>query len=587
MLIPMRQFPFRMARRHSLSLLGGALLAVGSGCQKQMSPPMNFTAFVDAYWDGFFRANPTSATYNGVHTFDATLEDMSAAHFARRVDQLKAQAAQLAQILPELSGEEKVDGLILSNAIAAELHEIETLAGWKSNPMAYAGKTGESLDLLMKRDYAPAAERLQSAIGRLRGVPALMEALRANVKNPPKEFTDLAILMADGSISFLNDTLAPWAKQAAEGNPQLWATFTAAKDAAVAALSQGHSWLEKELLPKSTGSYAIGRLNFEKKLRFEEMVELPLDDVLRIGEANLEKDYQDFVETARRIDPNKTPAQVMEQISQEHPSAEDLIPATRRTLGRIRQFLIEKKIINLPPDAAPKVEETPPFMRSGGFAFMDSPGAFETKPMDAYYYVTPVETHWDKAHQQEHLRLFNRPVLDIITIHEAFPGHFVQFLHAKQFPTKTRKLYSCGTNVEGWAHYTEQMMVEEGFGNHDPKLRLAQLSEALLRDVRYVAGIKLHTQGWTVEEATKLFMEKAFQPKAVAFEEARRGTYNPTYLYYTLGKLQLLRLREDYKKAKGNAFQLAEFHEQFVKQGGIPIRLIREILLGANSAPGL
>jgi uncharacterized protein (DUF885 family) len=216
---------------------------------------------------------------------------------------------------------------------------------------------------------------------------------------------------------------------------------------------------------------------------------------------------------------------------------------------------------------------------------MDSPGAYETKAAEAFYYVTPPEADWPAKQKEEHLRLFNRPVMNMISIHEVWPGHYFQFLYAKQFPTKTRKLISCGTDVEGWAHYAEQMMLEEGFGGDDPKIRLAQLSEALLRDCRYVVGIRLHTKGMTVEEGTRLFMEKGFAERAVAREEAMRGAYNPTYLYYTLGKLMVYKLREDYRKARGSSYSLAEFHSEFVRQGGIPIRMVRRILLPGDTAP--
>jgi hypothetical protein len=312
------------------------------------------------------------------------------------------------------------------------------------------------------------------------------------------------------------------------------------------------------------------------------MVDTPLDRLLAIGEANLEKDYKAFVETARRIDPSKSPAEVMAAISNDHPTEADLIPATRRTLGSIRQFLVDRKIIDLPSEGFPLVEETPPYARSGSFASMDSPGAYESNATEAFYYVTPPEKDWDAKHKEEHLRLYNKPVMDVITIHEVFPGHFTQFIFANQFPTKTRKLYSASSNAEGWAHYAEQMMLEEGYGNGDPRMQLAQLSEALLRDCRYVVGIKLHTQGMTVEQGAKVFVEKGFQEPANAYEESRRGAYNPTYLYYTLGKLQVYKLRQDYKQQKGQAFSLARFHSDFVRQGAIPIKLIRRILLGAD-----
>jgi len=201
--------------------------------------------------------------------------------------------------------------------------------------------------------------------------------------------------------------------------------------------------------------------------------------------------------------------------------------------------------------------------------------------------VTPTEKEWDAKHREEHLRAFNRWVMDIVTAHEAYPGHFIQFLYAKQYPTKTRKLTSCTSNVEGWAHYCEQMVVEEGYGGGDPRMRLAQLSDALLRDCRFVVGIKLHTQGLTVAEGQKFFEREGYQEPAMAYEEARRGAYDPTYLVYTLGKMQIYKLRADYRAAKGEAFKLELFHNEFVRQGGLPIKLIRHILLPGDQGPTL
>jgi uncharacterized protein (DUF885 family) len=214
---------------------------------------------------------------------------------------------------------------------------------------------------------------------------------------------------------------------------------------------------------------------------------------------------------------------------------------------------------------------------------MSTPGAYETRATEAYYYVTPVEPGWDERTKDEHLSLFSPPIMKIITLHEAFPGHYLQFLYAPEFPTKTRKLLWVASNVEGWAHYAEQMSIEEGFGAGDPRIRVAQLQEALIRDCRYVAGLRMHVHGWTVEQATQLFMEKTLHPRAVAYPEARRGAYNPTYLYYTLGKLMIYRLREDYRAAKGSAYSLEAFHNEFVRQGGLPLRIMRQILLPGDS----
>ena len=554
------------------------LLLIAGACSQR--PPV-FRGFEEQFWDKYLQANPSIATTVGVHKYDAMLEDYSAEAMQRREAELATLLDKL-QSMTGLAGDEVIDGELMRAAIRAELLDSHELQLWKRNPMMYVGTPGEAIDALMKRDFAPKVRRLEGVVSRLTEVPKIMAAMKANVSNPPKEFTELAIRMASGSVGFYKETVAAWAKDAAGGDPRLEEWFGKANKEAIAAVDDAARWLRMDLLPRSKGNYAIGAEMFAKKLKYEEMVDTPLDKLLAIGEANLEKDYQAFVETARRIDPKKTPAAVMALISSDHPTEADLIPATRQTLTRIRKFLIDRNLIDLPSDRLPKVAETPPYARSGSFASMDSPGAYETKATEAFYYVTPPEREWSASHKEEHLRLYNKPVMDIITIHEVFPGHFAQFLFANQFPTQTRKLFTASSNAEGWAHYAEQMMLEEGFGDGDPKLKLAQLSEALLRDCRYVVGIKLHTQGMTVEEGAKVFVEKGFQEPANAYEEARRGAYNPTYLYYTLGKLQIYKLRADYKEAKGKEFNLAGFHADFVRQGAIPIKLIRRILLGTD-----
>ncbi|HUS05659.1 MAG TPA: DUF885 domain-containing protein [Bryobacteraceae bacterium] len=547
-----------------------------------------FRAVVDDYFKGFFEFNPSAGTAAGLHEYDTKLENYSAESVRNRVGNLRSLLARLDAIRNEkLSAEETMDAQLIDAQIRAELLDTETIQTWRRNPMIYIALPGGSIDGLMKRSFAPAPERLRSIILRLRGVEALLGNLKDNVGEPPKEFTDLALRMAKGSVGFFRDDLALWAKQAAGNDGNLFLDFQAANRRAVAGFEDITSYLEKTLLPQSTGKYAIGSENFTNKLYYEELLDIPLNKVLQIGEANLEKDYKDFLATAKKIDPGKSPAEVMKAMSSDHPGEENLMQSAGNTLEGIRRFLVEKKIITIPSETRPVVMPTPPYARSGTFASMDTPGAYEQKAKEAFYYVTPPEKDWTPQHKEEHLRLYNKPVMDIISIHEVFPGHFVQFLYARQFPTKTRKLVSVGTNAEGWAHYSEQMMLEQGFGGGDPKIRLAQLSEALLRDCRYVAGIKLHTQGMSVEDGAKLFVQKGFQEPANAYEEARRGAYNPTYLYYTLGKLQIYKLREDYKKLKGNAFSLQQFHDEFVKQGSLPVKLIRQLLLPGDTGSTL
>ncbi len=536
-----------------------------------------FAKFVDDYFAAYFRHAPSAGTAAGLHDYDDKLEDMSKPHIDARLAEVKAFQKRLEGVdTKALSFDNAIDAAVLDGQMKAEVLDVEVLKTWQVNPINYVGLPGSAIDGLMKRNFATPAERLKSVIARLRSVPAVHAACKANVTTPPAEFTDLAIRVGKGSVGFFVDSVAVWAKEAAGKDEALLKEFAAANDAAIASTKDLAAWLESDLKLRSNGKYAIGAENFLLKLKYEEMVELSMAELLAKGEANLARDYAEFVKTANLIDPAKTPAEVMTALSDKHPTPEDLIPSVRRSVEEARQFLIDKGIVTVPSEVRVRIEETPPFARNGGFASMDTPGPFETKAAEAFYYVTPVELDWDAKHKEEHLRLFNAPVVAMINVHEAYPGHYLQFLYAPRFPTKTRKLIACGTNVEGWAHYTEQMMVDEDFGAGDPKIRLAQLQEALLRDCRYVVGIKLHTEGWTVEQGAKLFEQKAFQEPANAYEEARRGAYNPTYLYYTFGKLQIQGLRDEFKAKKGGS--LREFHDFFVSQGGIPIAMVRKIL---------
>ena len=536
-----------------------------------------FAKFVDDYFDSRFASNPLQGTSAGFHQYDTKMPDLSRASIEKRIADLKAQLQRLSVFdRTKLPFDDAIDAEAIEGDIRSELLDLETLRNWERNPMMYSGVSGFAVNDLMKRDFAPKAERLRSVVARLKAVPAICAAGKANVKNPPKEFTTLAMRMSKGSAGFLQGAVAAWAKDAAGGDAALAAEFADANGKAATAVSDFSAWLEKEVVPRSNGKYAIGAENFSAKLRYDEMVDWPLAQVLATGEANLAKDYAAFIETAKKIDPSKTPAEVMKSLSNEHPAAADLIPSAERTVEAARKFLVDHRIVTIPSEVRPKITETPPFARFGSFASMDTPGAYETKATEAFYYITPVEGDWDAKHQEEHLRLYNPYVMGMINVHEVWPGHYLQFLYGGRFPTKTRKLVFCGTNAEGWAHYTEQMMVDEGFGGGDPKVRLAQLQEALLRDCRYVVGIKLHTQGMTVEDGAKIFVEKGFQEPANAYEEARRGAYNPTYLYYTLGKLEIQKLRDEYRQKKGASLQ--QFHDAFVSQGALPIPLARKIL---------
>lgn len=537
-----------------------------------------FSQLVEDYFGEAYAFEPTVGTQMGFHQFDPMLEDFGAPRVAVHVQKLQGMLDRAVALWTErvaLPYDDLIDLEALESRIRADLLEWEKMGFRLQNPMTYSRIPGEGIDVLLKRDFAPAAERLRSITARLRKIPAVYAAGKANVKAPPKEWTDLALRMANGSLGFFQDSVPTWAKEAAGGDMLALADFNRANTTAFAATQDWIHFLEKDLKPRSTGSWAIGPAFFAEKLQTEEMISEPLDALLAKGEAQLKADNEAAVETARLIDPRRTASQVMVMMQSDHPTAKDLVPAVRRSLEGVRQFVVSKKLVSFPSEVRPKVEPTPPYARNGSFASLDAPGPYETKATESYYYVTPPEETWNSAQVEEHLRAFSTPILAMTDVHEAYPGHFLQALWLPRVPTKIRKLLVASSNVEGWAHYTEQMVIEEGFADTDPRIRLAQLEEALLRDCRFVVGIQLHTTTLTVEQGAERFVKECFQTPANAYEEARRGTYDPTYLYYTYGKLQIYELRREYLSQKGGT--LREFHDAFLAQGALPIRLVRKL----------
>jgi uncharacterized protein (DUF885 family) len=334
--------------------------------------------------------------------------------------------------------------------------------------------------------------------------------------------------------------------------------------------------------------YALGRDRCIKLLDYGEMVVLPPERLLDLGMEELKRKQKVFEETAKQIDPARKAIDVFKEIQKDHPTAQNLIPDTAKDLEMIRQFVLDHKIITIPSNVRAHVAETPQFMRATSFASMDTPGPFETKATEAFYYVTPVESNWPAAQQEEWLTAFNYYTTDIVSIHEAYPGHYIQFLclNASR-ATKLEKIFNSYAFTEGWAHYTEQMMVDEGFGkdstgkdgSRGAKYLLAQTDEALLRICRLCVSIRMHCQNMSVDEATKFFQENAYYEEKPARQEAIRGTFDPEYLYYTLGKLQIFKLREDYRQQEGAKFSLRKFHDEMLRHGSPPIRLLREVLL--------
>ena len=546
----------------------------------------NFDRLVDRYFNEFvFPNSPTGGTAAGFHQYDTKLEDYSQAAVQKQTAQAHQFLAELEKFpMQGLSPAAVADWELLIAKTHAALLELENIQQWRRNPDVYSSGITNSAFVIMSRNFASQDERLRSLIAREKQMPQVFTAAKANLQNPPEIYTKVAIEQLPGIVGFFqNDVPKAFDKVK---DQKLLAEFKTTNAAVISALQEYEKFLKTTLLPKSKGDFRIGADNYRKKLLYDEMVDIPLERLLEIGMADLKRNQQAFQDVSRKLDAKQTPQQLLTALEKEHPPAGKLLQSFRDTLGGLKQFIEQKHIVTIPSLVLPILEETPPFMRALTTASMDTPGAYETKAKEAFFNVTLPEKNWSAQQTEELMAGFNKGVIMSTAIHEAYPGHYVQFLWVQQIQDKTRKLMGCGSNIEGWAHYTEQMMLEQGYGNGDLKLRLGQLQDALLRDARYIVGIKMHTGQMTFEQAVDFFQKEGYQTKGTAEKETKRGTSDPTYLVYTLGKLQILKLRDDYKAKMGAKFNLQEFHDQFMKQGLTSNKLIRRALLG-NDSPTL
>lgn len=550
---------------------------------------------VDGYFDTVYLPfNPTEGTSAGLHQYDGKLEDYSRASLDRETAALRSYEEKVAAFpAAKLNQWDEGGREFLLGTIRSQLLTLETIRPWQKDPDYYSSGIANSAFTIIERNYAPAEVRLAALVAREKQMPAALEAARANIVNPPKIFTDVALEQLPGIVGFFQSDIP--AAFAGVKDPKLLEEFHASNAAVIAALTSYQQWLKTDVLPKSNGEFRIGAATFQAKLRDDEMVDIPLDRLLEIGYADLHKNQEQFRRIARELDPSKTPMQVLAELQADHPEPNQLLGKFQNTFNNLIQFIREKQIVAIPSDVQPTLEDTPPFMRATTFASMDSPGAYETGSHKAYFNVTvpgPEETPQQRA---ESMAAFNIGTIVSTSVHEAYPGHYVQFLFMPQIHSRVRKMLYSNSNVEGWAHYCEQMMLDEGYGQpgwgakdaREAKLiRLGQLSDALLRDARFIVGIQLHTQGMTIDQAVNFFQKEGYQTRATGLVETKRGAGDPTYLYYTLGKLMILKLRTDVQKKEGAAFSLEKFHNDFLLQGGVPLPIVRRALLG-NASPVL
>jgi uncharacterized protein (DUF885 family) len=563
-----------------------------------MSPtnePGNFawTSLVNAYFDTVYLPfNPTAGTSAGLHQYDGRLENYSRASREKEIAALRTYEKKVA-VFPtvKLDQTDAGDREFLLGTIRSQLLTLETMRPWQTNPDTYSSGITNSAFTIIERNYAPSDVRLEALISREQQMPAALAAAHVNLENPPKIFTEIALEQLPGIISFFQHDIP--AAFTSVKDPKLLNEFHASNSAVIQSLTNYQQWLKTDVLPRSNGDFRIGAATFSAKLRDDEMVDIPLDRLLTIGYADLHKNQEQFRQLAFQLDPSKSPMQVLAELQADHPAPNQLLGKFQNTFNNLIQFIRQKQIVSIPSDVQPTLEDTPPFMRATTFASMDSPGAYETGSHKAYFNVTVPGPNESPHQRAESMAAFNIGTIVSTSVHEAYPGHYVQFLFMPQIHSRIRKMLYSSSNVEGWAHYCEQMMLDQGYGElgwgakdaREAKLiRLGQLSDALLRDARFIAGIEMHTRGMTIEQAVDFFQKEGYQTRATGLVEAKRGAGDPTYLYYTLGKLMILKLRADVQRNEGSSFSLEKFHDDFLRQGGVPLPVVRRAMLGNSSS---
>jgi uncharacterized protein (DUF885 family) len=553
-----------------------------------------FATVSDQFFDQvYFHYSPTNGTLVGYHQYDSQLEDFSRKSIDAEIAALKSFEQRIEAIHPDAAAADFVPRsdreIVLAN-IHSQLLTLETIRPWEKNADNYSSTCANGAFVLMERKFASPNERLRSLIAREKQMPALLNEARVNLKNPPHIFTEIAIEQLPDIISFFEHDV-PLAFADAN-DPALKTEFAQTNAAVITGLKSYLDWLKSDVLARSNGDFRIGAQTFSAKLKYDEMVDIPLDKLLEIARADIRKNQDHFKQVAHELEPTKEPSAVLEDLGKQHPAPDQLMDAFRATFDGLVSFIRTHQILTIPSDVRPIVEETPPFMRATTFASMDTPGPFEAHATEAYFNVTLPEKSMTPAQVEGYMHSFNIGTVISTAVHEAYPGHYVQFLWLPQAPSKVRKLLGANTNVEGWAHYTEQMMLDNGYGQpgsgakdeREAKfLRLGQLQDALLRNARFIVGIEMHTGKMSIEQAEEFFQKEGYQSKETAVVETKRGAGDPTYLYYTLGKLQIMKLRDDVKKKEGAAFSLEKFHDDFLKQGFPPIKIVREAMLGDDS----
>ncbi|MBI2992857.1 MAG: DUF885 domain-containing protein [Gammaproteobacteria bacterium] len=557
-------------------ILAGASLA-GRAAQPTEEAAEQWNVFVQSFIDGYFGLNPTFAVVQGRHEYDGRLPDWSPAGLAAAKNWLHGQRDRAAAF--DASGLDEARRFERDYLIAVadrELFWLESSRFPYTNPQFYSGALDP--DVYVVRPYAPLKDRMRAYTGYANAIPGAVEQIRANLKPPlPATYVNIGHIAFGGFASFF-ETDVPGIFASVDDR-KLQAEFKQANDAAIAALKSLDEWFLSQKA-SATNDFALGAELYKEMLWKTERVEVPLEQLRQIGERDLDRNIAAMREACAALAPGVPIPDCVKRVDVEKPKDSPVLEA-RRQLEQLKAFLTGKKLVSIPGPEEAQVNESPPYQRYNS-AYISIPGPYENN-MPSVYYIAPPDPAWTKEEQQAYIP--GTAMLMYTSVHEVWPGHFLQFLHANRSPSKFGQVFVGYAFAEGWAHYSEEMMWDAGLGKGDPKSRIGQLNQALLRNVRFLSSIGMHTAGMTVEQSEQMFREKAFQDAGTSRQQAARGTFDPAYLNYTMGKLMIRKLREDWTASRGGREAWQAFHDKFLSFGGPPIPLVRKAMLGHKAGP--
>ncbi len=533
-----------------------------------------FESSVDAFIDGYFQRNPVSAASSGKHEYDGQLPDYSPEGLKANADWLHAQRDKFAAFADRsLDDKARFQRDYVLAVIDGQLFWLEDSGFAHTNPGFYTGDLSPSMYLT--RPYAPLPERMGAFVKYQEALPKAIEQIKANFKPPlPASYVDLGINSFGGYASFFKTDVPTIFADVKDD--ALQARFKASNAAAIQATQDMADWFTTQK-PNATQDFALGAATFSKMLHDTERVDIPLDQLKSIGEADLERNLAALKSACDEFSPNQSLQDCVARESADKPRG-GAVEGARKQLASLRQFILDKDLVTIPGTEQAKVEEAPPFNR-WNFAYIEIPGPYENN-LPSVYYIAPPDPTWSKAVQDAYLP--GKDNLLFVSSHEVWPGHFLQFLHSNRSDWKFGQLFVGYAFAEGWAHYAEEMMYDAGVDGGTPEVHIGQLTNALLRDVRFLSAIGLHTGTMTMAQSEQMFLDKGFQDPGNAKQQAARGTYDPAYLNYTMGKLMIMQLRQDWTKDHGGRDGWKAFHDQFLSYGGPPIPLVRAQMLGGK-----